>query len=298
MQNLANKPLVSIVTPSYNHATYIERTILSVLQQDYANLEYVVVDAVSKDGTKEILQRYKKKITRIIREKDDGQADAINKGFKATSGSIMAYMNSDDCYASASVVSRAVQLFQQNPDVDVIYGRRLFIDENGKFVLNYPHREFDAKALELSCFIPQECVFWRRSLYDRVGAFIDTSFQFALDYELWLRFVDAGAKFLTVNEFFGLFRWYAGQKSQLEWLSHGLPEIARLQEKRLGKKQPAEEMLNEHYTFMYGVGNTGNQRAWEGTYNRWQLMSEMHRGRLEDSPLDAWVYQSDFARKV
>jgi glycosyltransferase involved in cell wall biosynthesis len=298
MQQLENTPLVSIVTPSYNHAAFLERTILSVLQQDYANIEYVLVDAASKDGTKAILNRYKKKISHIICEKDNGQADAINKGFKKTSGPIMAYINSDDCYAAAGVVSRAVQLFQENPDVDVLYGRRLFIDEEGKFVLHYPYREFDAKALELSCFIPQECVFWRRSIYDRVGGFIDASFQFALDYDLWLRFVDAGAKFLTVNEFFGLFRWYSGQKSQLEWLSHGLPEITKLQEKRLGRRQPADEMISEHFAYMYGIGNLSNATAWEATYKRWQLLSEMHRSRFENSLLDSWVYRSDCKRKI
>src|SRR5205085_1479691 len=124
-----NGPRVSIVTASYNQAPFIERTIRSVLCQDYGNLEYIVLDSCSQDGTGAILAKYAPAIDVLIVEKDRGQSDALHRGLQLASGGILAYLNADDCLASAQTISQVVQCFAENPAADVIYGRRNFIDE-------------------------------------------------------------------------------------------------------------------------------------------------------------------------
>jgi glycosyltransferase involved in cell wall biosynthesis len=285
-------PLVSIVTPSYNQAQFIEKTIRSVLLQDYTNLEYYVLDAMSADGTEQILDKYSGAITKAIRAKDDGQADAINKGFKLCSGEIMAYINSDDCYATPHVVSRVVELFREHPDVDVIYGKREYIDEPGYFVLNYPFREFDGPRLLEACYLPQECAFWRRSLFERAGNICDPTFKFAMDYDLWLRFLQAKGKFLAVDEYFGLFRWYPGQKSNDVWVKHGLPEIGRLQEQHLGRAMPEDEMTASYQEYWYGVHRLRNMRTFSQSVRVWNTFMNNKKEMLSSLPRDAWVFMN------
>jgi len=183
----------------------------------------------------EILRRYQDAIDVMIVEKDKGQADAINRGLRLARGNILAYLNADDCYASPHTISTVVQYFLANPEVDVIYGGRYQIDEQGGFLENYPYRQFSAEVLYRADYIPQEATFWTRRIYARTGSRIDTSFNFALDYELWLRFLKAGARFLSVPDVFGLFRTYEEQKTKALWESVGVPEIARLHAQYLGQ---------------------------------------------------------------
>ena len=118
------KPLVSIITPSYNQVRYLEDTIQSVLQQDYPNIEYIIVDGGSTDGSLEVIERYKDKLAWWVSEPDQGQADAINKGFRKATGEIIAWLNSDDLYLPGTI-SSAVEVFQNNPKAGVIYGNAL-----------------------------------------------------------------------------------------------------------------------------------------------------------------------------
>jgi glycosyltransferase involved in cell wall biosynthesis/predicted O-methyltransferase YrrM len=290
--NPKSLPLVSIVTPSFNQAIFIEKTIRSVIYQDYPNLEYYVLDSLSGDGTAEILNKYSGKITRAIREKDDGQADAINKGFQLCSGDIMAYLNSDDCYATPYVVSRAVEYFDQNPGVDVVYGKREYIDEKGFFLQNYPFRSFAKEDLIEACFLPQECVFWRKSIYEKAGNKVDKDFSFAMDYDLWLRFLAAGAEFLSVDEYFGLFRWYPGQKSRDVWIKYGLPEIAKLQEKHLGYALPEDEMIAKYQQHWYGVNRLENAKTFTQSVRVWNLFASNKKSMLSSIPRDQWVFMN------
>jgi glycosyltransferase involved in cell wall biosynthesis/predicted O-methyltransferase YrrM len=290
--NSKSFPLVSIVTPSFNQAHFIEKTIRSVIYQDYPNLEYYVLDSLSADGTAEILDKYAGQITRAIREKDDGQADAINKGFKLCSGQIMAYLNSDDCYATPYVVSRAVEYFDQNPGVDVVYGKREYIDEKGFFLQNYPFRSFVKEDLIEACFIPQECVFWRKSIYEKAGNKVDKDFSFAMDYDLWLRFLAAGAEFLSVDEYFGLFRWYPGQKSRDVWIKYGLPEIAKLQEKHLGYALPEDEMIAKYQQHWYGVNRIEHAKTFTQSVRVWNLFASNKKNLLSSIPRDQWVFMN------
>jgi glycosyltransferase involved in cell wall biosynthesis len=289
-------PLVSIVTPSFNQSNFIEKTILSILKQDYRNIEYIVVDALSTDGTERILKKYKKRLSNLIQEPDEGQSDAIDKGFRVSSGDIMAYINSDDCYPTPRVISRVVELFAQNPDVDVIYGNRQFIDEKGFFTFSQPYRTFDAETLKRACFIPQECVFWRRSIYEKAGNYVNKSFHFAMDYELWLRFIDAGAKFQSFDEVFGLFRSYSNQKSQSAWVNHGLPEIAILQEKYLGRRLIESEMKQAHDQYLYEMNRQEHSTIWNETHPLWLDFITAKQNWLRCCPLDIWVFRGEYAQ--
>lgn len=284
----ANYPKVSIVTPSYNQGKFIENTILSVICQDYSNLEYIVVDAVSPDTTQDILDRYQNHINIAIIEPDTGQANALNKGFKRCTGEIMAYLNSDDCYASSDVISKVVAYFDKNPETDVIYGQRNSINEAGFFVYCQPYRPFSKEALYLSDYIPQECVFWRQSIFEKSGSYIDESFHFAMDYELWLRFLKHDAKFLSVEDFFGLFRTYQKQKSIDLWHTLGLPEIARLHNTYLGRYIPEKEMIDYYQEHSFCAHPVAHPEAFSFSQNLWGCFTTFKRDLVE-TPLDRWA---------
>lgn len=177
-------PLVTIVTPSYNQGRFIERTIESVLNQDYPFIEYLVLDGGSKDETVDILKKYSHRL-RWISRKDRGQSDAINQGLKAARGEILAYLNSDDTYTPGAV-RRAVAHLAARPSCDLVYGRGWHIDADDKVLEPYPTEPFDAERLASRCFICQPTAFWRRRLHDRIGYF-DEDVHFVMDYEFWMR---------------------------------------------------------------------------------------------------------------
>jgi len=292
-----NIPRVSIVTPSYNQGQFIEKTIRSVLCQDYSNLEYIVVDALSNDQTIEILQKYDNYIDIVIVEKDNGQADALNKGFGVCTGDILAYLNSDDCYISKEVISQVVNYFNNYPDIDVVYGQRKFINENGEFVHCYPYKPFSKNNLYLSDYIPQECTFWRRSIFEKSGFFIDDSFHFAMDYELWLRFLKYDANFFSVSDFFGLFRYYDSQKSISQWHTVGLPEIAKVHNIYTDKYIPEKEMVDYYYEHFYGANPSINSQAFDFCHSIWNTFVMHKRNILGQIPIDKWVFQEELTNR-
>ncbi|MBS1954409.1 MAG: glycosyltransferase [Cyanobacteria bacterium SZAS-4] len=284
-------PRVTIVTPSYNQGKFIERTILSVLKQDYTNIQYIVLDSLSTDETHSILDRYRSKISIVVEAKDKGQADAINKGFASGDGEILAYLNSDDCFASPHTVSNAVQFLVSNPDVDVVYGKRYYIDINGYFFASYPYRAFDEAQLNMACYLPQECTFWTKSIYEKAGSKVNEDYHFAMDYELWLRFLKHGARFRSVDSVYGYFRWYEGQKSTEEWVSTGLPEIAKLQREYFGINTPPDVMSDifmEHYSTVSKLKNfdrfTFYDKLWIEEVKLKQMLCRF-------APVDHWVFK-------
>jgi glycosyltransferase involved in cell wall biosynthesis len=177
-------PLVSIVTPSYNQGRYIEETILSVLNQDYPNLEYIVVDGGSNDNTVEILKKYEEQLT-WISEKDRGQADAINKGFHMAKGEILAWLNSDDTYLPGAV-QKSVCHLAAHPEVGMLYGEGYHIDADGDLIERYYTEPFDYKHLSEVCFICQPTVFLRAEVIRTVGP-LDVTLDYCMDYEYWMR---------------------------------------------------------------------------------------------------------------
>ena len=179
-------PLVSIVTPSYNQAKYLEETIRSVLAQDYARIEYIVVDGGSSDGSLEIIQKYADRLAWWVSEPDQGQTDAINKGFSHVTGEIMAWLNSDDTY-QPTAVAEAVAFLNANPDIGLVYGDANFINAEGQIIGKFNAQQTSYQRLRRGgVYIPQQAAFWRAKLWDQVGP-LDPSFFFAMDYDLWVR---------------------------------------------------------------------------------------------------------------
>ena len=179
-------PLVSIVTPSFNQARYLESTIRSVLDQDYPNLEYIIVDGGSSDGSVEIIRRYSDRLAWWVSEKDHGQTDAINKGFEHARGKFLAWLNSDDTYET-NAVTEAVAFLQEQPELGLVYGDANFIDENGSIIGRFPAAQTDYRRLRRGyVHVPQQSAFWRADLWRKVAP-LDPSFFFAMDYDLWVR---------------------------------------------------------------------------------------------------------------
>jgi glycosyltransferase involved in cell wall biosynthesis len=283
------RPKVSIVTPSLNQGKYIERTIRSVLCQDYPAVEYIVVDGLSSDQTPEVLQRYRDLIDVLIVEKDAGQSDALNKGFARASGEILAYLNADDCYAHPCVLSRVVSCFAGLDTPDVLYGRRTYINEVGRRVDWFPHRLFSRDALYRCDFIPQECAFWGRAIYEKAGAFIHQDYDFAMDYELWLRFLDHGARFVSVDEPIALFRVSSAQKSLAQWRSRGLAEIARLQQQYLVRSCTEAELAAHLRRHLYGANPIRRCVSAFAHYAAVKLEA-LRRKLAATAPIDHWVF--------
>lgn len=183
---MSKNPLVSIITPSYQHAAFLRKTIDSVLQQSYPHIEYWVMDGGSKDGTLEILQSYTGRL-QWVSEPDGGQVDAINKGLQRTTGDILAYLNSDDVLMPGAV-QQVVDFFAQHPDIAFVYGDALAIDEHERHYglrANVQACDFDY-LLHRGDPIVQPAAFWRRELWEAIGQF-DGSYNFVFDYEYWLR---------------------------------------------------------------------------------------------------------------
>jgi len=184
--NRSELPLVSIVTPSFNQAPFLETTIQSVLGQDYPNLEYILVDGGSGDGSVEIIKKYADRLAWWVSEPDKGQTDAINKGFARARGQVLAWLNSDDTYVPGAV-SAAVAFLQTHPDVGLVYGDANFIDEQGRIIGRFPAAQTDYRRLRRGyVHIPQQAAFFRADLWREVGP-LDPSFYFAMDYDLWVR---------------------------------------------------------------------------------------------------------------
>lgn len=180
------KPLVTIVTPSYNQARFLERTLQSVLTQTYCNVEYIVVDGGSTDESQKILKKYSSKLAWWVSEKDCGQTEAINKGFARAHGQILAWLNSDDTY-NPNAIEDAVMFLLKNPEIGLVYGDANFIDENDRVVGKFPAAQTDLQGLRRGyVHIPQQASFFRTDLWKKVGP-LDKSFYFAMDYDLWIR---------------------------------------------------------------------------------------------------------------
>ena len=183
---MANSPLVTIITPSYNQAHFLEETVQSVISQDYGNLEYIIIDGGSTDRSVEIIQKYANRIDWWVSEPDRGQTDAINKGFERANGEILAWLNSDDTYLPGAI-SEAVSYLQNHPDAGMVYGDANLIDEEGHILGKFPARQTDYPRLRRGyVHIPQQTSFFRAKLWEQVCP-LDPSFYFAMDYDLWVR---------------------------------------------------------------------------------------------------------------
>jgi len=205
-----NTPLVSIITPSFNQAQFLEQTIQSVLAQDYRNIEYIVIDGLSTDGSAGIIRKYTDRLAFWCSEKDTGQASAINKGFGHAHGEILAWLNSDDLL-SPSAVRLAVEFLSDDKEIGLVYGDRLHIDPRGNVIGLNRMPAWYPGMLKQNITLPQETVFFRRDLYHRAGP-LDENLKFALDFDLWCRMARL-TNFRHIPAFLGSFREHDESKS-------------------------------------------------------------------------------------
>jgi len=183
---MAQTPTVSIITPSFNQAPYLEETILSVLGQSYPNIEYSIIDGGSTDDSVSIIKKYEKKLKNWISENDKGQTDAINKGFAMAKGEILGWINSDDTL-QPNAVEDAVAFLNENPQIALVYGDANYINGQSKVIGRFPAAQTSYSQLRRGyVHIPQQASFFRKEIWNAVGP-LDPDFYFAMDYDLWVR---------------------------------------------------------------------------------------------------------------
>ena len=225
-------PKISVITPNYDQAGFIEETITSVLSQNYPNLEYIIIDGGSTDRSLDIIKKYQDELAYWVSEKDGGMYDAINKGFRKSSGEIMCWINSDDILQEGALLQVAL-LFEKHKDLRWLQGKPTVIDAQGEtlkhpkpigskqhFYLGFYEKEYS--------FIQQESTFWKRELWEQAGGAISLDYSLAADFDLWMRFFKHAELFLTEHAL-GAFRVRDGQKSanQSDYLKEANKALAK-----------------------------------------------------------------------
>lgn len=228
----AEPGLVSIITPSYNQARYIEKTIQSVLSQEYTSLEYSVIDGGSTDGSADIIRKYSDRLSWWVSEKDGGQAEAINKGLSRAKGEILAWLNSDDYYLPGAI-SGVVKAFQDNPDATLVYGNMLAVDEHGQTINLLKYKQLTLEDLLCFQIIGQPAVFFRREALEKAGS-LDISYHCLLDHHLWLRMALQGS-IIHVDENWAAARYHSQAKNRARAAEFGHEAFRILEEASLDK---------------------------------------------------------------
>jgi len=232
-------PKISVITPSYNQGEFIEETILSIINQNYPNLEYIIIDGGSSDRSTEIIQRYESYLSFWVSEKDRGQSHAINKGFMKATGDIICWINSDDILMP-NALQKVAEFFNSNEDVDFLNGHLLIIDKHSKIISNYfilNQKDFYARSGIY--YVAQQSMFWRRKLFDQIG-FLKEDFHALMDREFLIRILRRNKKIGQLNEILAGIRKHEATKTALNgtiW-SRDASELNRLYGNSYGRKNP------------------------------------------------------------
>lgn len=209
-------PKISIITPSYNQGKYIEETILSILNQNYPNLEYIIIDGGSTDNSVEIIKKYEQHLAYWVSEKDKGQSDAINKGFRRATGEIVCWLNSDDILIT-DALNKVVRCFTENKELDLVNGHLLLIDENSKISSNhFILKQKDWYAKRGIYYVSQPSMFWKRKIFNTVGLLRD-DFHASMDREFLIRIFKNNFKIGHIEKILAGFRMHSTSKSSAGW---------------------------------------------------------------------------------
>lgn len=230
-----NRPRISVVVPSFNQAGYLGATLESVISQNYPDLELIVIDGGSKDGSVEILRQYERNLDYWVSEPDQGQTDALIKGFKRATGDVFCWLNSDDLLEPGTLAEVA-DFFVRNPQTDAVFGDALWIDEAGKPLRLQREIPFNRFLWMYTYnYIPGMSMFWRREIYWRVGG-LNPEFNLAMDADLWIRFADSG-RIAHVRKVWSRMRFYPEQKNR-RLRAESDAEDMRLRARYWGKELP------------------------------------------------------------
>jgi glycosyltransferase involved in cell wall biosynthesis len=210
--SIGSWPKISVVVASYNQDKYLERTILSIINQNYSNTELIIIDGASTDKSVEIIKKYSKYISFWVSEKDNGQADAINKGFNIATGDLLCFQNSDDLFYQ-NTFKILGEFYMRYPDFDCYFGDLLFIDTDDTVleVLKTANFDINSQILEGTQIFNQS-MFFKKKLGERLG-FLDANLRFVIDYENVLRWAKGSAKFIKVQNMLGAFRIHGDSKT-------------------------------------------------------------------------------------
>lgn len=244
-------PKISVVTPSYNQAEFLERTILSVLNQNYPNLEYIIIDGGSTDGSVEIIKKYEKYIDYWVSEPDRGQSDALNKGFRKATGNLFFYLNSDDVLLP-NVLKKVIEVYNKNKhnNIGLIYGNKLIINQNDEIISEKRVTSWIPVISKIGLFsgagfgLYIDSSFWTKEVWDRLGGF-DEHYRNTMDTEYFLRMVINNIKFKFLREYIIGFRLHKSSKTMISGLSLGPKETHLI----FSKYQPYQKLNNVLRTF-------------------------------------------------
>ncbi len=259
------KPKITIVTPSFNQAEYLERTILSVLNQNYPNLEYIIIDGGSTDGSVEIIKRYADRLAYWVTEPDKGLYDAVQKGFEKSTGEIMAWINSDDEYFQGAF-DVVAEIFENFNEIEWITGNTAYMDDRSRSTGTYSPKRYSRMGYFIGDygFIQQESTFWRRSLWEKAGGKMNLDYKLAGDLELWNRFFQLSDLY-AVNSIIAFFRGRSGEQKSLNCFDDYMIEAHNIIHKRFQNLSFTERIKVRRFQYLHFI----YRRLGINIYFRW-----------------------------